>query len=113
MPPPSLPGDTMTVSTGVPSAASAAVVGPPAPPPTDPKKMVRPELLEEFKRKLLKFSHLSKVGLVELISAEMPDATRGQVKYTIEAVAVNDGVGGRKTKNDWKLREGWGLVGGQ
>lgn len=125
MPPPAASNGTSSGAIGAPSAATgplpgggastsaAAGAGPTAPVPADPKKMVRAELLEEFKRKLLQFSHLSKIGLVELISAEMPDATRNQVKYTIEAIAVNDGAGGRKTKNDWKLREGWGLIAGQ
>jgi len=92
MPPPPAPADAFSMLT-----ASAAVK-------TDPKKaLVSTEMFNEVKAGILKYAQLSKVGLVEILSAEFKHCTKNQIKNTVEALAERSGKGSDKT---WKLKDG-------
>ncbi len=96
MPPPPAPGGVFAV---LASAAAAKADGKKA-------TMVAPELLDDFKRAVLRYTRLSKIGLIELLSTEFTKCTKSQIKCTVETVAERTGTGSDKT---WKLKTGFGL----
>ena len=95
MPPPPVPSDAFSVLT-----SSTANKG-------DAKKtMVPADVLPDFKRAILKYPKLSKLGLTEILSTEFTKCTKVQVRASIEAIAERTGTGQDKT---WKLKVGFEL----
>ncbi len=94
MAPPPVPSDAFSAL--APSAGAKA----------DAKKATVPAaLVDDFRRAILKYPKLSKVGLVEILSTEFTKCTKNQIKNSLEAVAERTGAGSEKT---WKLKDGSG-----
>ncbi len=92
MAPPPAPADAFSAL-----ASSAATKA-------DAKKGTVPStLIDDFRRAILKYPKLSKVGLVEILSTEFTKCTKIQIKNSLEAVAERTGTGIDKT---WKLKDG-------
>lgn len=73
----------------------------------DPKKaVVAAEFLGDFKKAIMQYSKLSKLGIVEILSAEFEKCTKSQIKNSLEAMAERTGAGQHKT---WKLKDGVAL----
>ncbi|OAA58006.1 chromatin assembly subunit-like protein [Niveomyces insectorum RCEF 264] len=82
------------------AATAAAATG-----KTDPKKPgVAAEFVSDFKRAIVQYAKLSKVGIVEMLSVEfLGKCTKSQIKTSLEALAERTGPGQHKT---WKLKDG-------
>ncbi|KFA62169.1 hypothetical protein S40285_01666 [Stachybotrys chlorohalonatus IBT 40285] len=92
MAPPPTPGNAFEALKG--NDANSAVPG----------KMVKPELLNDVKKLILKYKKLNKAGILELVFNELRSgATRVEVKNTIEHVAEKSG---KKRSSEWTLRAG-------
>ncbi|KOS18850.1 Chromatin assembly factor 1 subunit rlf2 [Escovopsis weberi] len=77
-----------------------------APAPTT--KLVKAELLNDFKQAILDNKALSKVGIIDIIFHQFRDSvSRAEVKNTLEVVAEKKGVGRLK---EWELRPGHEIV---
>ncbi|KLU91391.1 hypothetical protein MAPG_09911 [Magnaporthiopsis poae ATCC 64411] len=63
--------------------------------------LVPPENVEAFKRAILKYPKLSKLGLVEVLSSEFDKCTKAQVKNSVETMAERSGSGQDKL---WRLK---------
>ncbi|EFX00565.1 chromatin assembly subunit-like protein [Grosmannia clavigera kw1407] len=73
----------------------------------DPKKaVVAAEFVGDFKKAIMQYSKLSKLGIVEILSAEFERCTKSQIKNSLEALAERTGSGQHKT---WKLKDGVSL----
>lgn len=64
--------------------------------------MVPPETVDDFKRAILKYPKLSKVGLVEILSSEFDRCTKAQVKNSVEAMA-------ERHEKMWRLKPEFAL----
>lgn len=93
MPPPPAPANAFAaISSSAPATGSNVV------------KLVKDELLNDFKQAILDHKTLSKVGIIEFISNQFRDsASRVEVKNTLELVAEKKGKGRSK---EWDLRPG-------
>ncbi|CAK7245714.1 MAG: chromatin assembly factor-I (CAF-I) p90 subunit [Sporothrix thermara] len=98
---------TAATSSSTPTAAasttstSSANAGSKA---ADPKKTagVAAEFVPDFKKSVLQYAKLSKLGIVEILSVEfMGKCTKSQIKNSLEALAERTGTGQNKT---WKLK---------
>lgn len=93
MPPPPAPANAFAAISGNAPAAGSNVV-----------KLIKDELLNDFKQAILDHKTLSKVGIIEFISNQFRDsASRVEVKNTLELVAEKKGKG--RTK-EWDLKPG-------
>lgn len=96
MPPPPAPTNAFAAL-----GAAAAATGAPA-------KLVKAELLNEFKQAILDNKALSKVGIIDFIFHQFrDDVSRAEVKNTLEHVAEKKGAGRSK---EWDLKPGHGIV---
>ncbi|KAL8366791.1 hypothetical protein RB595_008758 [Gaeumannomyces hyphopodioides] len=68
--------------------------------------LVPPENVDAFKRAILKYPKLSKVGLVEVLSSEFNKCTKAQVKNSVETMAERSGSGQDKL---WRLKPEFAL----
>ena len=85
MAPPPAPADAFAALT---SAATKA----------DAKKALMPaELLDDFKKVILDFSELTKVGVIEVLSSKFPKCTKNQVRNSLEEVA-------ERVNKVWRLK---------
>lgn len=76
--------------------------------PSDAPKLVKSELLNDFKKAILDNNALSKVGIVDFIFHQFRDnVSRIEVKNTLELVAEKKGVGRQKA---WALKPGHEIV---
>ncbi|KAL8685110.1 MAG: hypothetical protein Q9218_007972 [Villophora microphyllina] len=66
-----------------------------------PKKMVSPEVLEEFKR-AVEGSDMTKVGLIELLKKQFPKQSKDAIKDTLAVVAERVGSKGQDKK--WVIK---------
>ncbi|KAF7558679.1 hypothetical protein G7046_g5478 [Stylonectria norvegica] len=83
-----------------PSNAFAALAGG----ATDAPKMVKPEILTDFKQAVLDNKELSKAGILAVVFQQFRDnASRTDVKNTLEHVAERTGKGRQKI---WELKPG-------
>ncbi|CAK7224674.1 chromatin assembly factor-I (CAF-I) p90 subunit [Sporothrix bragantina] len=93
-----------TSSTSISTAASAASTANANGKPVDPKKTagVAAEFVPDFKKSILQYAKLSKLGIVEILSVEFTGkCTKSQIKNSLEALAERTGTGQNKT---WKLK---------
>lgn len=91
MPPPPTPSNAFAALTGGSSSGGAV-------------KLVKSELLDGVKRAILDNKALSKVGIIDFIYHQFrDDASRIEVKNTVELVAEKTGKG--RTK-EWSLKSG-------
>ncbi|TWU72249.1 hypothetical protein ED733_001082 [Metarhizium rileyi] len=96
MPPPRAPANAF-------AALNGGVTNPSA-----PAKLVKAELLNDFKKAILDNKALSKVGIVDFIFHQFRDSvSRAEVKNTLEHVAEKKGTGRSK---EWDLKPGHELV---
>lgn len=65
------------------------------------KAVVATEFVEDFKKAIMQYAKLSKLGIVEILSAEFEKCTKSQIKNSLEAMAERTGAGQHKT---WKLK---------
>ena len=93
MPPPPAPAD----------AFAALKSGPPA----APTKVVKDDIMNDVKKAILDNKGLSKVGIIDFVFQQFRDnATRTEVKNTIEMVAEKRGSGRVK---EWTLKSEHGI----
>ncbi len=60
------------------------------------------EFVPDFKKAVLQYAKLSKLGIVEILSVEFAGkCTKSQIKNSLEALAERTGTGQQKT---WKLK---------
>lgn len=91
MPPPTAPANAFAALTG----AASNGAGP---------KIVKPEIMNNVKQAIVDNKSLSKVGIIEVLFQQFRDnASRAEVKNTIETVAEKTGSGRSK---EWILRPG-------
>ncbi|KAI4112444.1 MAG: hypothetical protein LQ345_006412 [Seirophora villosa] len=112
MEPPRIPLNTINrtnVALPTPGLAAAGLKPPPSyangPPQSKasqaPKRMVAPDVLEDFKR-AVEGSDLTKAGLVEVLKKQFPKQSKDAIKDTIGAVA--DRVGHKEKDKRWVVR---------
>jgi chromatin assembly factor 1 subunit A len=82
----------------------------PHPPPsaapskdTKPKKLLPPEELQRFKE-AVEGNNLSKVGLIEVLKKQFPNAKAAAIKGTLETVARR--VGAKEADKRWVIVDG-------
>ncbi|KAL8306483.1 hypothetical protein RB597_003007 [Gaeumannomyces tritici] len=68
--------------------------------------LVPPDTVDAFKRAILKYPKLSKIGLVEILSSEFDKCTKAQVKNSVETMAERSGSGQDKL---WRLKPEFAL----
>lgn len=96
MPPPPAPTNAFAALDG--SAANVSA----------PTKLVKAELLNDFKRAILDNKALSKVGIIDFIFHQFRNSvSRAEVKNTLEHVAEKKGAGRSK---EWDLKPGHEIV---
>lgn len=72
----------------------------------DAKKsaVVPADMADDFKRGVLEYPTLSRIGLIELLCAKFPQCTKAQVRNSLDLVAEQAGSGRAKA---WKLKPGF------
>ncbi|CAK7271971.1 chromatin assembly factor-I (CAF-I) p90 subunit [Sporothrix epigloea] len=93
---------TISLSRAAPGAAAAATNA--TGKAVDPKKTagIAAEFLSDFKKSIMQYAKLSKVGIIEILSVEFTGkCTKSQIKNSLEALAERTGTGQNKT---WKFR---------
>lgn len=91
MPPPTAPANAFAALTG-------------GAPPGPAVKIVKPEIMNNVKQAIVDNKSLSKIGVIEVLYQQFRDnASRAEVKNTLEAVAEKTGTGRSK---EWILRAG-------
>lgn len=90
----STPANLTNAFAAISQGAAASSVGKKVP-------LVPPENVEAFKRAILKYPKLSKLGLVEVLSSEFDKCTKAQVKNSVETMAERSGSGQDKL---WRLK---------
>lgn len=96
MPPPPAPTNAFAALDGGAANVSA------------PTKLVKAELLNDFKRAILDNKALSKVGIIDFIFHQFRNSvSRAEVKNTLEHVAEKKGAGRSK---EWDLKPGHEIV---
>lgn len=73
-------------------------------PPKAPKRLIAPELMEDFKT-TIEGSDLTKVGLIEILKKRFPKQSKNAIKDTLETVAER--VGGKMAEMRWVLKHGF------
>ena len=76
-------------------------------PPAAPIKVVKDEIMDDVKKAILDNKGLSKVGIIDVVFQQFRDqASRTEVKNTIELVAEKQGPGRAK---EWVLKPEHGI----
>ncbi|KAL8723011.1 MAG: hypothetical protein Q9225_000628 [Loekoesia sp. 1 TL-2023] len=70
--------------------------------PQAPKRMVTPDVLEDFKR-AVEGSDLTKAGLIEILKKQFPKQSKDAIKDTLSVVAER--VGSREKDKRWVIRD--------
>ncbi|KAH8663953.1 chromatin assembly factor 1 subunit A-domain-containing protein [Xylariales sp. PMI_506] len=109
--------ESSSTQTKLTSAPVAGMAPPPiprsVPSATDAKDLVDKKDMEEFKKAIVSadINFLTKAGIVDMLSRRFPNATKAQLKNTLELVADRCSVPGeKKTNKRWALRPGYELV---
>ncbi|MCJ1258580.1 hypothetical protein MMC24_006413 [Lignoscripta atroalba] len=74
----------------------------PAKPPSLPKRIIPPDLMDDFK-KAIQGSDLTKAGLVEILKKQFPKASKDAIKDTLGLVAQRVGI--KEADKVWVLRD--------